>query len=61
MASKALRERRVGTSRVYDDVLLATTIACIGTEEEENKPNPRRGSIVGHRTLHEIDTVGIAV
>jgi hypothetical protein len=48
---KLRRERRVGTSRAYDDVLLATTIACIGTEEEENKPNPRRGSIVGRRTI----------
>jgi hypothetical protein len=36
---------------VYDDILVATTIARIGTEEEENKPNPRRGSIVGRRTI----------
>jgi hypothetical protein len=36
---------------VYDDILVATTIARIGTEEEENKPNPRRGSIVGRRII----------
>jgi hypothetical protein len=48
---KLRRERKVGTSRAYDNVLLATTIACIGTEVEENKPNSRRGSIVGRRTI----------
>jgi hypothetical protein len=48
---KLRRERREGTSRAYDDVLVATTIARIATEEEENKPNLRRGSIVGCRTI----------
>ena len=45
------RERQSGPSASYDNVILATTMARIAEEEEENTAHPRRGSVVGRRTI----------